>query len=384
MAASLMIWIACLVTATEASPCKDTHHCSDCDGETGYCLTECDTGYWGLSCKSSCSKNCRNNTCVISRHGSANCTDGCVPGYQGINCNIPCDSPGGNCTACPGGCDGGYCQLGSFCVSGCVDSHYGTDCKNCSTGCTPCNRLAGTCEETSASPCKETHHCSDCDGETGYCRTECDTGYYGLSCKPTCSKNCRNNTCVVSSHGSANCTDGCVPGYQGINCNIPCDSPGGNCTACPGGCDGGYCQLGSFCVSGCVDSHYGTDCKNCSTGCTKCNRLTGTGICEETSGNNVGLFIGLAAAGVLFIVILFLVVGCYKYFQHLKKNRCQYLIPTHGIHMSTEDTDARVYDFIDEAEMYDPLTDDRQTSLSRDLELSETAEPGTTTNDLLV
>ncbi|XP_046559155.1 scavenger receptor class F member 1-like [Haliotis rubra] len=125
----LIMWTALMVMATEAVPCHYTHHCSDCDRETGDCHTECDTGYYDRQCNSTCSRNCRNNTCVLSEHGSGNCTEGCVPGYSGIGCNIPCDSPGGSCTACPGGCDGGYCQLGSSCVSGCVDSYYGTVCK---------------------------------------------------------------------------------------------------------------------------------------------------------------------------------------------------------------------------------------------------------------
>ncbi|XP_048249092.1 multiple epidermal growth factor-like domains protein 6 isoform X1 [Haliotis rufescens] len=128
MVSLAMIWIACLVVATRATPCKETYHCSDCDRESGDCLTECDTGYYDRQCSSTCSKNCRNNKCVTSSYGSDNCTDGCVPGYQGIGCNILCDSPGGNCTVCPGGCDGGYCQLNSSCVSGCVDSYYGSDC----------------------------------------------------------------------------------------------------------------------------------------------------------------------------------------------------------------------------------------------------------------
>ncbi|XP_071098518.1 platelet endothelial aggregation receptor 1-like [Haliotis cracherodii] len=128
MVSLVMIWIACLVVAAGATPCKESHHCSECDRESGDCVTDCYTGYYDRRCKSTCSKNCRNNKCVTSGIGSANCTEGCVPGYQGLGCNIPCDSPGGNCTACPGGCDGGYCQLGSSCVSGCVDSYYGTDC----------------------------------------------------------------------------------------------------------------------------------------------------------------------------------------------------------------------------------------------------------------
>ncbi|XP_071098522.1 multiple epidermal growth factor-like domains protein 11 [Haliotis cracherodii] len=149
---------------------------------------------------------------------------------------------------------------------------------------------------TGASSCKETYHCPDCNRESGDCLTDCYTGYYGRKCKSTCSKNCRKNTCVISSIGSANCTDGCVQGYHGIGCNIPCDSPGGNCTACPGGCDGGYCQLGSSCVSGCVDSYYGSDC-----------------------GGKVGLYVRLATAAFGFMTVIFLVVCC-KYRHRLRKD----------------------------------------------------------------
>ncbi|XP_071098520.1 platelet endothelial aggregation receptor 1-like [Haliotis cracherodii] len=134
MTVPVMMWIACLLAVTEADPCIDNQHCSDCDNTTGNCLTECDTGYFDQKCSSVCSGNCKNKTCIVSTNGSGNCTDGCVPGYQGASCNIPCDSPGGNCTACPGGCDGGYCQLNTSCVSGCVDSYYGTDCDGKSGG----------------------------------------------------------------------------------------------------------------------------------------------------------------------------------------------------------------------------------------------------------
>ncbi|XP_067653389.1 uncharacterized protein [Haliotis asinina] len=152
MAASLIVWLACMVFATEAVRCHRTHHCSDCDRETGDCITDCDTGYYDRQCKSNCSVNCRNNTCVLSSNGNDNCTYGCVPGYQGTGCNIPCDNPEGGCTACPGGCDGGYCQLGSTCVSGCVDSYYGTGYKNSSSGSKTCNRLKGTCNDKLGHP----------------------------------------------------------------------------------------------------------------------------------------------------------------------------------------------------------------------------------------
>ncbi|XP_048250908.1 scavenger receptor class F member 1-like [Haliotis rufescens] len=154
---------------------------------------------------------------------------------------------------------------------------------------------SSVCSDASTS-CKETYHCSDCDRESGDCVTECDPGYYGRKCNSTCSKNCRNNTCVISSYGSGNCTDGCVPGYQDASCNIPCDSPGGNCTACPGGCDGGYCQLGSSCVSGCVDSYYGTGC----------------------DGATVGLAAGVSGAAISFLVMVFVVLCC-KYCQRFRQ-----------------------------------------------------------------
>ncbi|XP_048249109.1 scavenger receptor class F member 1-like [Haliotis rufescens] len=215
-----------------------------------------------MKCMSVCSDNCRNNKCTSSKTGNHYCTEGCVPGYQGPGCGKPCYSPGGNCTACPGGCDAGYCQMASACYSGCVDSFYGSDCKKCSSGCTTCNRKTGTCDDKPATQCHDNQHCSDCDSTTGHCITDCEPGYYDKKCMSVCSDNCRNNKCISSKIGSGNCTEGCIPGYQGINCNIPCDSPGGNCTPCPGGCDGGYCQLGSSCVSGCVDSYYGTGCES--------------------------------------------------------------------------------------------------------------------------
>ncbi|XP_071098507.1 scavenger receptor class F member 1-like [Haliotis cracherodii] len=363
MAALLIMWIVYLIIAIEAGPCEETHHCSDCNNTTGYCLTECDTGYYDQMCSSECSDNCKHRKCVLVSTGFGSCTQGCVPGYQGLGCNIPCDSPGGTCTACPGGCDGGYCQLGSSCVSGCVDSYYGTG-----------------CDETPAGPCMDNQHCSDCDITTGHCLTECDTGYYDHKCSSACSDNCKHQKCVLVSTGFGSCTQGCVPGYQGLSCHIPCDSPGGTCTACPGGCEGGYCQLGTACVSGCVDSYYGTG-------------------CDETPGDNGGLFtglaIGLATSAFLFIVTISLVVYC-RYCQRSRRNRFQqYVTPVQCTHVSPEAVDAREYAVVDEAKMYDPFTSERQpvrascsgydqlrsahhSSISLDLEHAVTAEPETT------
>ncbi|XP_048251768.1 multiple epidermal growth factor-like domains protein 11 [Haliotis rufescens] len=277
-----MLCVGCLTIYSAATQCQGNQHCSECDNITGHCMSDCDPGYYDQKCMSVCSDNCRHNTCIMSNTGNDYCTDGCVPGYQGPECGKPCYNPGGNCTACPGECDGGYCQLGSSCVSGCVESYYGTGCQNCSSGCMTCNRKTGTCDEKPATQCHDIQHCSECDNITGHCITGCEVGYYDQKCMSVCSDNCRNNTCISSNTGNGNCTEGCVPGYQGPGCGKPCYSPGGNCTACPGGCDGGYCQLGSSCYSGCEDSYYGTGCKNCSSGCTPCNRTTGS--CDDKPG----------------------------------------------------------------------------------------------------
>ncbi|XP_067653299.1 scavenger receptor class F member 1-like [Haliotis asinina] len=187
-----------------------------------------------------------------------------------------------------------------------------------------------------AVPCPDTHHCSDCDRETGDCLTDCDTGYYDRQCRSVCSRNCRNNTCVLSEHGTGNCTAGCVAGYYGIGCSIPCDIPGGNCTACPGGCDGGYCQLGSSCVSGCIDSYYGTGCK-------------------KDVGVPMGLSASLAAASVLVIVVVVLAVSwCCRHFRRARFHL--YVTPTQDIHAPRENIDDQHYAVVNEAEMYSVLS----------------------------
>ncbi|XP_048249083.1 uncharacterized protein LOC124128875 [Haliotis rufescens] len=117
------IYLAMSIFATK---CNDNQHCSDCNSTTGHCITGCESGYYDKKCMSVCGNNCRNKKCIMSNTGNDYCTEGCVLGYQGPGCGKPCYNPGGTCTACPGGCDGGYCQLGSSCVSGCVDSYYGT------------------------------------------------------------------------------------------------------------------------------------------------------------------------------------------------------------------------------------------------------------------
>ncbi|XP_046544291.1 scavenger receptor class F member 1-like [Haliotis rubra] len=222
MTFSVFLSIAFMVIATKAGPCLDNQHCSDCDNTTGHCLTQCDTGYFDLKCFSVCDGHCKGNLCYQSAEGSGRCTEGCEPGYQGQRCNIPCDSPGDNCTACPGGCDGGYCQLGSSCVSGCVGSYYGTGCN------IPCDSPGGNC---TACP-------GGCDA--GYCQLEsscvsgCVDSYYGNSCYNTCSTNCRRNPFTLEDQSSVmtqsdchrksgDCFFGCKHGWHGPRCSSQYD-----------------------------------------------------------------------------------------------------------------------------------------------------------------
>ncbi|XP_067653996.1 scavenger receptor class F member 1-like [Haliotis asinina] len=193
---------------------------------------------------------------------------------------------------------------------------------------------------TQAGPCLDNQHCFDCDNRTGHCLTDCDTGYFDLKCFSVCDGHCKGNLCYQSVDGSGRCTEGCEPGYQGQRCSIPCDIPGDNCTPCPGGCDGGYCQLGSTCVSGCVDSHYGTD----------CNSVSGIDVELATS-----LSAGLAAAFLIFLVMVALATCC-SYCQRLRTERFQlYVTPTQNMDVPPEAGDAPHYDVVDEARMYDGL-----------------------------
>ncbi|XP_048251554.1 scavenger receptor class F member 1-like isoform X1 [Haliotis rufescens] len=172
-------------SVSPAPPCKENQHCSQCDSTTGYCL-ECTAGYYDTRCSSVCNKNCLKKKCTLSSNGNGNCTDGCVSGYQGTACNIPCDNPGGTCTACPGGCDGGYCQLGSSCMSGCVDSYYGTGCKTCSSRCKSCNRMTGECTECHAQYVGPTCECPPCNGTYDDCEMGgCKHASYGNDDKKT-------------------------------------------------------------------------------------------------------------------------------------------------------------------------------------------------------
>ncbi|XP_071115931.1 multiple epidermal growth factor-like domains protein 10 [Haliotis cracherodii] len=126
--------------------------------------------------------------------------------------------------------------------------------------------------------CLEGQHCSECR-RTGYCKSKCFSGYFGVKCKARCRNSCLNGACESSETGLGRCTEGCASGYHGTYCTRPCARQEATCTKCGSECKEGYCQLASSCVDGCVDRYYGSDCENCSSRCKTCNRITGT--CDE-------------------------------------------------------------------------------------------------------
>ncbi|XP_046564881.1 multiple epidermal growth factor-like domains protein 6 [Haliotis rubra] len=212
MALIFIMVLVCVADYTLGADCTEGQHCSQCDME-GNCLHGCDKGYFGMKCKSQCNSKCRYNTCKLDPGtGAGKCTDGCEPGYQGKSCDRPYDSHVVNCTLCPGGCDGEYCQLGDACFAGCRDSRYGSGCKTCPSSCRTCNRMTGVCDE-----CDPTHHgvnCEmTCENCAGSCEAgcECVPGFYGDFCAETCSKTCRPrspHTCLPAVT-SDSCTGEC-------------------------------------------------------------------------------------------------------------------------------------------------------------------------------
>ncbi|XP_067653961.1 scavenger receptor class F member 1-like [Haliotis asinina] len=283
----LILWAASLAASAEGDQCKDNQHCSQCD-RSGYCLTDCDTGYFDRKCRSVCSKTCRNHSCRLSASGIGDCTDGCVPGYQGPGCNIPCASPYGNCTPCPGGCDGGYCQLGSSCVSGCVDSYYGTGCKSCSSRCKSCNRTTGSCRDCHPGYFGPNcvYSCDHCLGSCEHgCTEGCLPGFYGVFCDTTCSDNCgpdpnistakpllTPNTGVLDCHRySGDCIHGCDEGWHGRQCSFPCSPK----------CSNLRCSSTGDCVDGCVSGYFDRDCKPCPANCLHHKCQSDNGSCTD-------------------------------------------------------------------------------------------------------
>ncbi|XP_067668552.1 multiple epidermal growth factor-like domains protein 10 [Haliotis asinina] len=285
----LLIVITNFPVTLRAATCRVQQHCSDCHHVIGHCLTRCEDGYFDLMCSSRCSKGCKKSLCTLNERGLQVCTEGCIPGYQGRKCTDECDNPRVGCTKCPHVCEGGYCQTDSTCISGCVGSYYGSDCKNCSSRCKSCNRITGHCEKCyppHAGPtCEHTcDHClesSECDNG---CQHGCVPGFYGKFCDEECSVHCQPNAITSASNCSAPqerntcigecnrltgaCTHGCVNGRYGFNCSLQCNPR----------CLYGKCDATGACVEGCSLGYYGADCVPCPANCVSqhCNAKDGS------------------------------------------------------------------------------------------------------------
>ncbi|XP_067677896.1 pro-epidermal growth factor-like [Haliotis asinina] len=223
----------------------------------------------------------------------------------------------------------------------CTDGYYGYNCD-------PCGHCAYICEKTTGL-CYG--GCSS--GYTGdMCTQVCPQGTYGDGCASTCS-NCNNGSVCNPVNGQ--CPDGCLRGWRGANCDIACEEdtygtscvPCGFCAGrvscdeasgvCPGGCQLGW--TGDKCDTECPSSTYGASCTACGVcaGGVSCDNVSG--ICDygcdtgwsgekcdteivETTVNNqtfndnadgiprAGTLIGIASAGILFIVVVAVVAVC--------------------------------------------------------------------------
>ncbi|XP_071086709.1 multiple epidermal growth factor-like domains protein 10, partial [Haliotis cracherodii] len=312
-----IVCLALIVLSIREIPCENGQHCRGCDRD-GDCSTQCERGYFGRKCWSECSSRCTHKSCHLTAIGIETCTEGCVPGFQGTSCKIPCGNPGKQCTECEGGCDGGYCMTPTSCVSECVDSYYGLDCKNCSESCKSCNRSTGICDY-----CHDPYRglncemsCENCLGScVSGCEGGCKAGSYGLWCDEVCSENCRpgpdrdavsilecdtNTTfnCIPKCDKTGDCIHGCNVGWYGTNCSSRCSSRCANMScdeygACADGCAPGYNGTDCSCYENCIDHVCYNESGTCANGCINgyyggfCNatcEICLDGICDQKFG----------------------------------------------------------------------------------------------------
>ncbi|XP_067669898.1 scavenger receptor class F member 1-like [Haliotis asinina] len=282
----------CLLTfaSTKAARCEEYPHCAACDSQKRTC-TSCHSGYHGSTCELVCNIGCRHGACELTSRGIENCTEGCVAGFRGPNCKVPCSPPPELCQECPGGCQEGYCQLGSSCVSGCKDGFYGATCKDCSSTCKTCNRTIGTCLE-----CHQSHFGSNCSYPCNHCHVSCKfgceqgcaPGFHGSFCENNCSEHCRGesdaNGAMVSlpecSRETGDCIKGCVDGWYGPSCSSQCNPR----------CKYKRCFPSGDCQHGCVPGYYGSVCSPCPKHCVDNTCDTESGTCQRCDNGLYGLF----------------------------------------------------------------------------------------------
>ncbi|KAL4221612.1 hypothetical protein ACF0H5_019869 [Mactra antiquata] len=203
--------------------CKDGYH----NGSSTNCLcpincqkctsiaqcTLCYRGWYGTKCESSCSPNCKDQTC---RKSDGMCTNGCITeafigeycndcrrGLYGDNCHLSCSS---NCM------DNTCSKSDGLCIYGCSSpSFVGDDCNNCRIG-----FYGDNCDASCPPNCKD-NVCTKTSGHCKYgCKSDkfdgiecnvCKTGFHGKECNLECPNNCKLINC---SRLTGECTQECT------------------------------------------------------------------------------------------------------------------------------------------------------------------------------
>ena len=241
-------------------PCPDT--CTVCIS-TSSC-SECQSGYWGLSCQMDCNI-CENSLC----HRQNGCTTGCKTGYYRRSELYPI-----YCDQCPEKCI--TCTSSTKC-SICVQDYTGTTCQHDCRSCNGklCDYDTGECSFicTTTQFFDQTRtQCIDCPVNCIHCTSSsycsiCKNGHWGTTCESPCSQNCIGNIC---SKYNGRC-NGCKDGFFGFTCSDMCLLTCKTCTQysfCQS-CKDGYFSADITKQCECMESeciaHSNNVCANCSS-----------------------------------------------------------------------------------------------------------------------
>ncbi|VDO81505.1 unnamed protein product, partial [Heligmosomoides polygyrus] len=261
-----------------------------CECDSGYggkhCTSTCSVGLWGPSCQRKC--ECDNGANCDPETGACICPSG----FEGIRCEKECtpDRYGPNCTEkclCQNGgrCDrDGKCICldgfaGEFCLRKCEEGKFGANCKfecHCENGAT-CDAVNGRCICAAGFTVCLENSSEFWRGPT--CEDKCAPGHYGMNCTKPC--DCLNNNecdpvtgkCLCVGWMGEKCERGCPKGFYGPMCSKKCDLCNGiswndsnaACDPVTGACKCERGYKGSDCKQRvCDEDMYGQDCsKQC-------------------------------------------------------------------------------------------------------------------------
>eukprot|EP01013_Petalomonas_cantuscygni_P005167 TRINITY_DN1567_c0_g1_i4.p1 TRINITY_DN1567_c0_g1~~TRINITY_DN1567_c0_g1_i4.p1 ORF type:complete len:1846 (+),score=295.54 TRINITY_DN1567_c0_g1_i4:215-5752(+) len=297
-----------------------------CDCDTHFAPSNCSTcaaGFLGIYCDARCPTTpsgavcgghgrCVGNTphCVCDAEDvlgfwtGALCTE-CQSGYHGSTCTTSC--PGGACAPCSGHgtCDDGINGTGLCTCSADVSVGYwwGDACHECRAGYFGpwCMRA---CPGGATSPCHGHGTCSDGPDGTGVCTcnadasrghwdgTECSacaSGHWGPGCKHECVGGAAlpcsgRGACSDGVNGTGECVR-CDPGYGGADCSQTCPRSGGElCGGIARGMCSGNVSFSPVCA--CEDAFQGVACEACVAGyagplCEPCPQNASGAVCSD-------------------------------------------------------------------------------------------------------